>query len=56
VALVPRVPDRIVCIGAEMTQEEKAELIQFLDKNNNIFAWSTSDLIGVNKEVIEHKL
>jgi hypothetical protein len=27
VALDPRVPDRTVCIGAEMTQKEKAELI-----------------------------
>jgi hypothetical protein len=48
VALDPRVPDRTVCIGAEMTQEEKAELIQFLEKNNDVFAWSTSDLIGVS--------
>jgi hypothetical protein len=27
-----------------------------LDKNSDFFAWSTSDLIGVNTEVIEHKL
>jgi hypothetical protein len=31
-------------------------LIQFLDKNNDVFAWSTSDLVGVSKEVIKHKL
>jgi hypothetical protein len=28
----------------------------FLDKNNDIFAWSTSDLVGVNRDVIEHRL
>jgi hypothetical protein len=32
------------------------ELLQFLDKNCDVFAWSTSDLIGASKEVIQHKL
>jgi hypothetical protein len=54
--LDPRVPDRTVCIRAEIRLEEQAELLQFLDKNNNVFTWSTSDLIGVSREVIEHKL
>jgi hypothetical protein len=56
VALDPRVLDKIVCIRAEMSPEEQAKLLHFLDKNNDVFAWSTSDLIGVSKEVIEHKL
>jgi hypothetical protein len=56
VALDPRVPDGTMCIGAEMCPEEQAKLLQFLDKNNDVFAWSTSDLIGVSREVIEHKL
>jgi hypothetical protein len=55
-ALDPRVPDRIVCIRAEISPQEQVELLQFLDKNSDVFAWSTSDLIGVNREVIEHKL
>jgi hypothetical protein len=56
VALDPRVPGRTVCIGAEMSPEEQAKLLQFLDKNSDVFVWSTSDLIGVSREVIEHKL
>jgi hypothetical protein len=56
VPLDPKVPDRIVCIGAKMSPEEQAELLQFLDKNNDVVSWSTSNLIGVNREVIEHKL
>jgi hypothetical protein len=56
VALNPRVPDRTVCIRAEMSLEEEAELLQFLDKNHDVFTWSTSDLIGASREVIEHKL
>jgi hypothetical protein len=39
-----------------MSPKEQAELLQFLDKNNDIFAWSTFDLVGVSREVIEHKL
>jgi hypothetical protein len=54
--LDPRVPDRTVCVGSEMKLEEQAELLQFLDKNNDVFAESTSDLIGVCREVIEHRL
>jgi hypothetical protein len=56
VALDPRVPDRTVCIRAEMSPEEQAELLQFLNKNSDIFAWSTSNIIGVSREVIEHEL
>jgi hypothetical protein len=56
VAIDPRVPDRTVCIGAKMSPEEQVELLQFLDKNSDVFAWSTSDLIRVSREVIEHKL
>jgi hypothetical protein len=45
-----------VCIGDEISPQEQAELLQFLDKNSDVFAWSTSDLIGVSREIIEHKL
>jgi hypothetical protein len=54
--LDPRVPDRTICIGVEMSLEDQAKLLQFLDKNNDIFAWFTSNLIGVKNDVIEHKL
>jgi hypothetical protein len=54
--LDPRVIDRDVCISIEMDQEEQAKLVAFLDKNSDIFAWSTSDLVGVSRDVIEHRL
>jgi hypothetical protein len=56
VPLDPRVPDRVMCIGAETGQQERAELLSFLDKNSDVFAWSTSDLVGVSKDMIEHRL
>jgi hypothetical protein len=38
VLLEPRVPDRTVCIGAEMSLEEQVKLLQFFDKNSYVFA------------------
>jgi hypothetical protein len=56
VALNPRVPGKAVYIDTKMSPQEQAELLQFLDKNSDVFAWSTSNLVGVSKDVIEHKL
>jgi hypothetical protein len=56
IPLDPRVPDKAVLLGMEMSPEEEAELLAFLDKNSDVFAWSTSDLIGVSRDIIEHKL
>jgi hypothetical protein len=54
--LDPRVPNRIMCIGAEASEEEQVELLGFLDKNSNVFTWSTFDIVGVNRDIIEHQL
>jgi hypothetical protein len=56
VALDPRVPDRVVCLSTETSPEEQVELLAFLNKNSDVFVWSTSNLIGVSREIIEHKL
>jgi hypothetical protein len=45
-----------MCISTETGKEEQAELVAFLDKNSDVFAWSTSDLIGISRDVIEHRL
>jgi hypothetical protein len=56
VPLDPRVPDKIVCSGTKASQQEQTEILSFLDKNNDVFAWSTSDLVGVSRDVIEYRL
>jgi hypothetical protein len=28
----------------------------FLDKNNDVFIWSASDLMGVSRDIIKYKL
>jgi hypothetical protein len=37
-------------------QQEQAKLVAFLDKNNDVFTLSTSDLVGVSRDIIEHRL
>jgi hypothetical protein len=56
VALDPRVPDKTVLIAPDLSSEEEAEVLSFMDKNSDVFAWTTSDLTGVGRSVIEHKL
>jgi hypothetical protein len=56
VPLDPRVLDKIVMIFQVLTPSEESELLLFLDKNNDAFAWRTSDLIGVSRDIIEHNL
>ena len=35
---------------------KKKELLEFLRKNQDVFAWSASDLRGVSRDIIEHRL
>jgi hypothetical protein len=49
-------PDRAVTIGAHLSPEEEIELIQFLNKNKDVFAWLAKDLQGVDRDIIEHTL
>jgi hypothetical protein len=49
-------PDRAVTIGAHLSPEEENELIQFLYKNKDVFAWSAKELQDVDRDIIEHTL
>ena len=41
-------PDRQVTINAALEPEEERELLEFLNKNKDVFAWSANDLRGVS--------
>jgi hypothetical protein len=43
-------------IGTEVSAEDEAKLLQFLRHNQDMFAWSKSDLTSVHRSVIEHAL
>jgi hypothetical protein len=49
-------PKGVVVIGAELPQDQADQLVKFLQDNSDIFAWSASDLPGINREVVEHAL
>jgi hypothetical protein len=48
--------DQAIIIGSDLSPSEKGSLIQFLQKNRDVFAWSAKDLTGVDRNFIEHKL
>jgi len=56
VPLDKHLPDRQVTMRAAHEPEEEHELLEFLNKNKAVFAWSASDLRGVSRDKIEHKL
>jgi hypothetical protein len=43
-------------ISQDLSPREETELLSFLDKNNDVFTWQTSDFTGVSRSIIEHKL
>jgi hypothetical protein len=55
-SLDPRVSDKTVMISQDLSASEEVELLSFLDKNNNVFTWQTSDLTGVSRDIVQHKL
>jgi hypothetical protein len=54
--LDPRVPYKDVCLGTKTIPEEQEELLAFLYKNSDVFEWSTSNLIGASRDIIEHRM
>jgi hypothetical protein len=48
--------DQAVIIGSDPSPDEEAMLIQFLQKNRDVFTWSAKDHTGVDRSFIEHKL
>jgi hypothetical protein len=43
-------------MGSQLSEKQEKTLIRFLFNNKDVFAWSASDLCGVNRDVIEHSL
>ena len=49
-------PNKKVLVGTLLTKKEKDELMNFLRKNKDVFAWSHRDIPGVDPSMAEHKL
>lgn len=49
-------PDQKIKIGREMPEWERAKIIQFSKDHATNFAWTTSDMLGINPQVTVHEL
>nr|GFB51724.1 reverse transcriptase domain-containing protein [Tanacetum cinerariifolium] len=56
VALHPDFPDQEVAIEGTLSAKGRTELCSILKKNLDIFAWQPSDMTGVPRSVVEHRL
>lgn len=45
-------PDRCVGIGSELKGKIRREIITFLKKNKDTFAWTTEDMRGISIDVV----
>ena len=48
--------EHVVKIGSNLGEEVRTQLIIFLQKNADVFAWVPTDMSGIDAEVIEHRL
>ena len=49
-------PEKFTRIGTSMKEKTKQDLVQFLRKSIDVFAWSHEDMSGINPSVITHQL
>ena len=49
-------PDRFFQVGSQLPLHEKEELVEFLKRNLDVFAWSAYEAPGVDPEFICHHL
>ena len=52
----PKHPDRHIMIGTKLIEELRVALVEFLKRNYDVFVWSQGDVLGIDPQVITHKL
>jgi hypothetical protein len=50
------IADQRVLLGSQLSDKQEKTLLRFLFNNKDVFTWTTNDLCGVNRDVIEHSL
>ena len=56
VELVEGDPSKTTKVGKELQLSLKEEMVKFLKRNLNVFAWSHEDMLGIDDGVIKHRL
>ena len=49
-------PEKFFQVGFQLPPQEKEELIEFLRRNINVFAWNSYEALGVDPSLIYHYL
>ena len=49
-------PKRYTRVGTDLEEKIKKDLVRFLKKNIDVFAWSHEDMSSINPSVITHHL
>ena len=49
-------PERFFQVGAQLPLLEKEQLVEFLRKNVDVFAWNAYEALGVDPNFIFHHL
>ena len=42
-------------VGADLEEKTKQDLVRFLKKSTNVFAWCYEDMLGIDPSVITHR-
>jgi hypothetical protein len=50
------IAEQKVLFRSQLSDEQEKTLLKFLFNNKDVFTWTTNDLCGVNRDVIEHSL
>jgi hypothetical protein len=50
------IAEKKVLLGSQLSDEQEKTLLRFLFNNKDVFAWSATDICGVNRDIIEHSL
>ncbi|KAL7583074.1 uncharacterized protein LOC111911354 [Lactuca sativa] len=51
-----RYPDQPVSVGCDLPNHTRRALVNLLKRYKHVFAWTPTDMVGVERKVIEHKL
>ena len=49
-------PKKFIQVGSQLPQQERDELVEFLKRNIDVFAWNTYEAQGVDPDFIFHHL
>jgi hypothetical protein len=48
--------NRKLRVGAQLSEAEKKESVEFLRSHIDVFAWEHSEMLGIDPSIIEHQL